>query len=507
MKNCCLFSLLLLAPTLLALAQEQEPASTPPAPAKPPASGELYSFLGTMALNDLRPANGATVSIGNLPADQRPAIKLDFPVTKGYPGVHFPIPKGGWDLSDSAGLQIEVTNPGERLVSVYLRADNEGDPATEPWNTQVVRVEPGKTETLQLQFGQNFGQVGFKLNPRKITSILVFADPPSEAFSVLLNNLKVYGKPGAATTDEKSAKPEKYEVAGASKPYLTTTTSPKNHAVPYGMDFELVKDWTFGKNRADATVRNRAELDADFYYRYIYEGGKLDTLSTYWTVHRDYPDDDPKNLHVFGDNTLTLKARVREGEVGGLKKGGLESGMLRAKIPVTTGMYMEMRAKLTRGIGAWPAFWLGCGVQYPDNTFSELPWPPEIDILEFFNWQGREDTRFLVSNIQTNKNPKKFGNPYTIFSAFNKADEYVPGMDFSQDFHVFALDWQEHRPIWYLDGHPIKQSYYEWNGPPAHLLITNQLGIQFGDMKEMKVNEANWDYVIDYIRIWKRKTD
>jgi beta-glucanase (GH16 family) len=201
-----------------------------------------------------------------------------------------------------------------------------------------------------------------------------------------------------------------------------------------------------------------------------------------------------------------LKARVLEGEAGGLKKGGLESGMLRGKFPFVPGMYVEMRAKLTKGIGAWPAFWLGCGVQKDDGTFSELPWPPEIDIFEFFNWQGRPKTKVLTANIQTNKQPEKFGNPYTIFSALNKEGDYIPGMDFGEEFHVFALDWQENRPVWILDGHPIKQAYYEWNGPPAHILVTNQLGISFGDIKEMKVDESNWNYVIDYIRVWKKKS-
>jgi beta-glucanase (GH16 family) len=180
--------------------------------------------------------------------------------------------------------------------------------------------------------------------------------------------------------------------------------------------------------------------------------------------------------------------------------------MIRSKFVVTPGMYVEMRAKLTRGVGAWPAFWLNPGEERPDGSFSETPWPPEIDIFEFFNWQGRPKTLALATNIQVNNQPEKYGNPYTIFSATNKDGDFVPGMDFSEGFHVFALDWQEDRPIWLLDGHPIKQVYYQWHAPPAHILVTNQLGIKFGDMKEMVIDENNWNYVIDYIRVWKRKT-
>ena len=275
-------------------------------------------------------------------------------------------------------------------------------------------------------------------------------------------------------------------------------------AQPYGQSgsFKLLKDWTFGRNRPDATVRTKQDLDRDFYYRYIFAGGNLDNITTYWSYHRDYPDGDPRSLHVFTDRSLILKGRIPPN--GGLHPRGIESGMLRAKFPVTPGMYVEMRARLTYGIGAWPAFWLEPGVQHDNNTFSALPWPPEIDIFEFFNWQGRPRTRIMTGNIQVDHKPESFGNPHDLWTEFKKG-EYAPGVDFSEDFHVFALDWRENQPIWLLDGKPIKQTSYEWKAPPAHILVTNQIGIAFGDMKDMKADEAQWDYVIDYIRVWQQK--
>ena len=282
---------------------------------------------------------------------------------------------------------------------------------------------------------------------------------------------------------------------------------PIDPARPYKQtgEFELVKDWTFGRKRDDATIDTRAKLDREFFYRYIYENGKLDKLPTYWSQHRDYPDGDPRSLHVFDDCTLTLKGRVRPG--GGLKDRGLEAGMLRAKLPVTAGMYIEMRAKLPTGIGAWPAFWLNPGVQYPDGSFSELPWPPEIDIFEFFNWQGRPQTRVMTGYIQTHGKPERYGNPKDVWTKF-KNNEYIPGFDFSEEFHVFALDWQKDKPIWLLDGEPIKQTHYEWRvAVPAHILVTNQLGMVLKgvDVSAMKADESQWNYVVDYIRVWRRK--
>jgi hypothetical protein len=276
-------------------------------------------------------------------------------------------------------------------------------------------------------------------------------------------------------------------------------------SAPYGQQgrFELVENWTFGAHRADATVRSRADLDRSFYYRYIQAGGTLDGLPTYWSYHRDYPDGDPRSLHVLGDDTLTLKARIPPG--GGLRPRGIESGMLRAKTPVTPGMYVEMRAKLPTGLGSWPAFWLAPGVQYANGTFSALPWPPEIDIFEFFNWQGRNETRVMTGNVQSNGKPENFGRPHDEWTKFVKG-EYKPGVDFSEAFHVFALDWRADEPIWLLDGVPIKQTHYEWRAPPANLLVTNQIGMAIpgANLAGMKADESQWNYVIDYIRLWKQ---
>ena len=266
---------------------------------------------------------------------------------------------------------------------------------------------------------------------------------------------------------------------------------------------KLIKNWTFGSSRLNATVRNLKELSAEFRFRYIYDKGHLDTLPSYFTVHRDYPQGDPRSLHVFSDTSLTLKARQPPG--GGLRPRGLESGMLRALFPVTPGMYVEMRAKLPRGLGAWPAFWLNPGVEYPDGSFSALHWPPEIDIFEFFVFQGRDRPRLMEGHVQTNHRPQDFGSPHDVFSLFGPHG-YDPGIDFSADFHVFALDWVEDRPIWVVDGRPVKQTVYHWPGPPAHILVTNQIGMVIPgvDLTGMKVLGSEWDYVIDYLRVWTR---
>jgi len=267
--------------------------------------------------------------------------------------------------------------------------------------------------------------------------------------------------------------------------------------------YALVANWTFGSKSADATIRSKSELDRAFRYRFIYDQGRLDHLDNCWVVYRDYPAGDPRSLHVFEDNALVLKARVPPG--GGLHPGGIESGMLRALLPVTPGMVVEMRAKLPHGLGTWPAFWLNPGVEYPDGRFSATPWPPEIDIFEFFQWQGRDRPRFMESHVQTSGDPAKYGNPTDLFSLYGPHG-YDPGIDFSAGFHTFGLDWQKDAPVWLLDGRRIKQTRYIWNAPPAHILVTNQIGMQLPgvDLSGMQIDEPGWEYRVKWLRVWRR---
>jgi len=137
------------------------------------------------------------------------------------------------------------------------------------------------------------------------------------------------------------------------------------------------------------------------------------------------------------------------------------------------------------------------------RLFPTCPWPPELDIFEFFNWKWRPHTTAMTGHYQTNHHPENFGTPHDLWTKFNSKGEYSPGSDFSADYHVFALDWRENQPIWVVDGHPVKQTYYEWHAPPAHILVTNQIGIAFADMTGMSADESQWDYSIDYIRVWQ----
>jgi beta-glucanase (GH16 family) len=93
--------------------------------------------------------------------------------------------------------------------------------------------------------------------------------------------------------------------------------------------------------------------------------------------------------------------------------------------------YFEMRAKLPRGRGLWPAFWL---------VNENMTWPPEIDAVEML---GHDPTRIYLSTHY-----KVNGKHVSHTEAFTVADT-------SADFHTYAVDWGPLNIVYYFDGKPV----------------------------------------------------
>jgi beta-glucanase (GH16 family) len=95
----------------------------------------------------------------------------------------------------------------------------------------------------------------------------------------------------------------------------------------------------------------------------------------------------------------------------------------------------SIRAKLPEGQGIWPAIWM-----MPEDKERYTGWPAcgEIDIMEQIGHQPGTVYGTL-----------HYGLPHTY-----TGDNYtLPGnAKFSDDFHVFTLDWEPGEFRWYVDG-------------------------------------------------------
>lgn len=99
---------------------------------------------------------------------------------------------------------------------------------------------------------------------------------------------------------------------------------------------------------------------------------------------------------------------------------------------------MEVRAKTPRGRGLWPAIWM----LSTDEAYGTWPRSGEIDIMELRGHRPES----MFSTIH-------YGHDYWRFLS-GRTD--LESGDFSQDFHVFAVQWKENCMQFFVDGKQVR---------------------------------------------------
>ncbi|WJG09197.1 family 16 glycosylhydrolase [Aliiglaciecola sp. LCG003] len=175
--------------------------------------------------------------------------------------------------------------------------------------------------------------------------------------------------------------------------------------------------------------------------------------------------DDPEN--AFVDNgILKIVAKPADGQPLPYSSARL---VTKNKAEWTYGR-VEVRAKAPRGQGAWPAIWMLPN----DNVYGGWPHSGEVDIFEAVNLgvprtpssdQIQTDVYGTLHYGQTWPNNDSSGLNYLLPDNQNPAD----------DFHVYAIEWEEGEIRWYVDGvlyQTQRQSLtdYDQNGNPDGLI-------------------------------------
>lgn len=146
--------------------------------------------------------------------------------------------------------------------------------------------------------------------------------------------------------------------------------------------------------------------------------------------------------------------------------------------------YFEMRARLPKGKGLWPAFWL---------VPTDGSWPPEIDIVEVLG-----------------HTPSTVYDTYHYFDATNtrqKAGGVYQTHDLSSTFSTFGLDWKPGLLVWYVDG----RETFRFSGPGItskrmYVLLNLAVGGYWpGDPDATTAFPAVME--VDYVRIYQRVND
>lgn len=120
------------------------------------------------------------------------------PGKEGYPGITLTPSAGGmWDLSGYGHLRARITNTGTTPLGISLRIDDDGPWQDNPWNAEQIYLKPGAGGEIKLVFGHSWGQKpAYKLNPAKITRILLFSGSRKEPATFQLQSLVADGPAG-----------------------------------------------------------------------------------------------------------------------------------------------------------------------------------------------------------------------------------------------------------------------------------------------------------------------
>ena len=144
--------------------------------------------------------------------------------------------------------------------------------------------------------------------------------------------------------------------------------------------------------------------------------------------------------------------------------------------------YAEIRAKIPKGKGLWPAFWV-----LPENHNSK----PEIDVMEIY---GDKPNIIKMNFHYINSSGRKSNRGYSW-----------AGPDFSANFHTFAVDWRPDAIVWYVDG--IERWRYtdaaHIPNIPMYLLVNLAVGGSGPGAPDDSTSFPSY-YEVDYVRVWKR---
>ena len=214
--------------------------------------------------------------------------------------------------------------------------------------------------------------------------------------------------------------------------------------------------------------------------------------------------DSAENIQVKdGKLIINPVKKVTDGDTGSTKEAASYTSGRVSTQNKQTFIYgrFECRAKVPKGQGYLPAFWL---MANDENVYGQWPRCGEIDCME-------------VMGQETNKayGTLHYGNPH---SQSQGTYTITDGADFSDDFHIFTCDWEPGKIIWYVDGVKYHEES-EWHSTtvgqgtlaypapfdqPFYIILNLAVGGSWVGNPNDETSFENNPYVIDYVRVYQK---
>lgn len=164
------------------------------------------------------------------------------------------------------------------------------------------------------------------------------------------------------------------------------------------------------------------------------------------------------------------------------------------KVTFGPGSYYEAKIKFARREGFQNAFWS------KPNTEA---WPPEIDVVELMqDGSGTDDTNRSRHHIHYSTSTEPGDNSTHV----GPGGGYTPGDDLTENYHIYAVEWQEDRITHYVDGNVAWETTDETamqamiNGGVHYMMFSLNIdNVGTPDYSEPWGEEI----AIDWVRLWE----
>lgn len=185
----------------------------------------------------------------------------------------------------------------------------------------------------------------------------------------------------------------------------------------------------------------------------------------------------------------TLKIEARQESVG---ESAYTSARLttKNKQDFTYGR-MEARIKLPEGNGTWPAFWM----LPTDEVYGGWPQSGEIDIMEYVGSAPEK----IFGTIH-------YGMPWPN-NSFQGNEFILPDDGFYEDFHTFAIEWEDGTIRWFMDDilysikRPSNLGGLFWPfDQDFHFLLNVAIGGTLGGAVDNAIFPLQME--VDYVRVY-----
>lgn len=160
---------------------------------------------------------------------------------------------------------------------------------------------------------------------------------------------------------------------------------------------------------------------------------------------------------------------------------------------------IEVKAKLPKGQGLWPAIWM----LPTEEVYGGWAASGEIDIMELV---GHEPD-VIHGTIH-------YGGEWPE-NTYSGGSFKLDSGDFSDDFHVFAIQWDEGQIVWYIDGEEYyRRTFWRSDGNPFpapfdqrfHLLLNVAVGGTWPGNPDSST-EFPQEMVVEYVRVYQDDRD